>query len=108
MSAPPTRIAPWEDFVLRLIAIYKLTKAVLAFALGLELLRFRHHDVAQFLRDFVIEPYGFDPDNHFLKWLLNEDSQLTAHKLEFLSFGAFFYGVVFAAEGIGLYLRKHW
>ena len=28
--------------------------------------------------------------------------------LVFLGFGAFFYGAVFAAEGIGLYLRKHW
>jgi uncharacterized membrane protein (DUF2068 family) len=108
MSAPTTRVAPWEDFVLRLIAIYKLAKAVIAFALGLELLRFMHHDVAQFLRDYVIDPYHFDPENRFLKWLLEAASHLTTHKLEFLSFGAFFYGAVFAAEGIGLYLRKHW
>ena len=39
MSAPATRVAPWEDFVLRLIAIYKLLHAVFFTAVGFGLLR---------------------------------------------------------------------
>ena len=108
MAEPDSRVAPWEDYVLRLIAIYKLAKALIAFALGFELLRFMHHNVADFVRDYIIEPYRFDPESRFFKWLLEEAAQLTSHKLAFLGFGAFFYGLIFAAEGFGLYFRKHW
>jgi len=112
MSAPPvTRVAPWEDFVLRLIALYKLAKAALFFALGFGFLQLMHQDVAQFLNDYVIE-YHIDPENRLLhrllKWMLDHASSLTDHRIAFISFGAFFYATIFAAEGIGLYLRKHW
>jgi len=111
MSAPTPRLAPWEDFVLRLIAIYKLAKAALFFALGFGFLQLMHQDVAQFLNDYVIE-YHIDPENRLLhrllKWMLDHASSLTDHRIAFISFGAFFYATIFAAEGIGLYLRKHW
>jgi uncharacterized membrane protein (DUF2068 family) len=111
MSAPTTRVAPWEDFILRLIALYKLAKAALFFALGFGFLQLIHQDVAQFLKDYVIE-YHIDPENrllhHLLSWVLNHANRLTDHRIEFISLGAFFYASIFAAEGIGLYLRKHW
>jgi uncharacterized membrane protein (DUF2068 family) len=111
MSEPITRVAPWEDFVLRLIAFYKLAKAALFFALGFGFLQLMHQDVAQFLNDYVIE-YHIDPENRLLhrllKWMLDHASSLTDHRIAFISFGAFFYATIFAAEGIGLYLRKHW
>jgi uncharacterized membrane protein (DUF2068 family) len=111
MSAPAIRVAPWEDFALRLIAVYKLAKSALFFALGLGLLQLIHHDVAQFLNDYVIE-YHIDPENRLLhrllKWMLDHASKMTDHRIEFFSAGAFFYASIFAAEGIGLYLRKHW
>jgi len=111
MSAPVPKISPWEDVALRSIAIYKFIKAALFFALGFGLLRLMHHDVTQFLNDYIIE-YHIDPENRLLhrllKWLLDHASMLTTHRMEFLSFGAFFYASIFAAEGIGLYLRKHW
>ena len=111
MSAPTERVAPWEDFVLRLIALYKLAKAALFFSLGLGFLQLMHQDVAQFLNDYVIE-YHIDPENRLLhrllKWMLDHASSLTDHRIEFISFGAFFYASIFAAEGIGLFLRKHW
>ena len=111
MSAPTPRLAPWEDFVLRLIAFYKLAKSALFFALGFGFLQLMHQDVAQFLNDYVIE-YHIDPENRLLhrllKWMLDHASSLTDHRIAFISFGAFFYATIFAAEGIGLYLRKHW
>ena len=111
MSPPTTRVAPWEDFILRLIALYKLAKAALFCALGFGFLQLMHQDVAQFLNDYVIE-YHIDPENRLLhrllKWMLDHASSLTDHRIEFISFGAFFYASIFLAEGIGLYLRKHW
>ena len=111
MSTPAPRVAPWEDFVLRLIALYKLAKSALFFALGFGLLQLLHQDVAQFLNDYVIE-HQIDPENRLLhrllNWLIDHASLLTDHRIEIISFGAFFYASIFAAEGIGLYLRKHW
>jgi len=111
MSAPVTRIAPWEDFVLRLIALYKFAKAALFFAFGFGLMQLVHRDVNQFLNDYVIE-YHIDPENRLLHkllvWILDHASSLTDHKIRFISYLVFFYAAIFLVEGIGLYLRKHW
>jgi uncharacterized membrane protein (DUF2068 family) len=111
MSEPETRVAPWEDYVLRLIALYKLAKAVLFAAFGFGILQLMHQDVAQFLKEYVIE-YHIDPENRLLhkllNWSLDHASYLTDHRIALFSFAAFFYATIFAAEGIGLYLRKHW
>jgi uncharacterized membrane protein (DUF2068 family) len=108
MSAPTTRVAPWEDFVLRAIAIWKLSHAVFFTAVGLGLLRLRHHNVVDFLNAHLIIPYHLNPENQAINWLLNEADVLTSHKLLLLGYAAFFYAALFAAEGIGLYMRKHW
>jgi uncharacterized membrane protein (DUF2068 family) len=108
MFASTTKMAPWENIVLRVIAIYKLLHAVFFIAVGFGLLHLRHHDVPQFLRDYVITPYHLNPESRIVDWVLDTASTLTAHKLTFFGYGAFFYAALFAAEGIGLYLRKHW
>lgn len=108
MSTRVTKIAPWENFVLRTIAIYKLLHAVFFIGVGFGLLHFRHHDITQFLHNYVITPYHLNPESRFVDWVLDTASTLTAHKLTFFGYGAFFYAALFAAEGIGLYLRKHW
>lgn len=111
MSAPAPRLAPWEDWVLRVIAIYKLVKAAIFFVAGLEVRNLLHKDVRQFLSDYVTE-HQIDPENRFLHdtldWLLRHASDLTDHKIRFMSYVAFFYAAIFLLEGIGLYLRKHW
>ena len=45
MSAPVTRVAPWEDFVLRAIALWKLANALFFTAAGFGLLKLRHHNL---------------------------------------------------------------
>jgi len=111
MSAPAIRVAPWEDFVLRLIAIYKFAKAALFFGFGFGLRQFLHRDVSQFLNDYVVE-YHIDPENRllhkFLAWSLDHASNLTDHRIRFISYLIFFYATIFLVEGIGLYFRKHW
>jgi uncharacterized membrane protein (DUF2068 family) len=111
MSDSNPRVAPWEDFVLRLIALYKFAKAALFFAFGFGLLQLLHRDVSQFLNEYVLE-YHIDPENRLLhkllSWALDHASSLTDHKIRFISYVVFFYGAIFLVEGIGLYLRKHW
>ena len=107
MSAPVTRVAPWEDFVLRLIAVWKLLHAVFFTAVGFGLLRLRHHNVVDFLNDHIVIPYHLNPENRVVDWVLGKAETLAPH-LVLLGWAAFFYSALFAAEGIGLYLRKHW
>lgn len=108
MSALTTKMAPWENIVLRIIAIYKLLHAAFFIAVGFGLLQLRHHDVVQFLNAYIIIPYHLNPESRIVDWVLDLASNLTSHRLAFLGYTAFFYAALFAAEGIGLYLRKHW
>jgi uncharacterized membrane protein (DUF2068 family) len=109
MSAPSTvRVALWEDFVLRLIAVYKMLHALFFIAVGFGLLRLRGHNVVDFLNAHLVIPYHLNPENRVIYWLLDKADALTSHRLLLLGYAAFFYAALFAAEGIGLYLRKHW
>ncbi|HEV3271098.1 MAG TPA: DUF2127 domain-containing protein [Candidatus Methylacidiphilales bacterium] len=108
MSAPTPRVAPWEDFVLRVIAVYKLLHALFFIGVGFGLLRLRGHNVVDFLNAHIIIPYHLNPENRVIYWLLDKADALTSHRLLLLGYAAFFYAALFAAEGIGLYLRKHW
>jgi uncharacterized membrane protein (DUF2068 family) len=109
MSAPEPRIAPWEDFALRLIAIYKFAKAALFFAFGIGLRKLLHQDVSQILNDYVLEYHPDNPIlNKILVWSHDHAASLTDHKIRFISYIALIYGTIFLIEGIGLYLRKHW
>jgi len=108
MSESTPKIAAWENIALRTIAIYKLLHAAFFIAVGFGLLRLKHHDVVQVLNTYIIIPYHLNPESQIVDWMLEEASNLTSHKLVFLSWVAFFYAALFLAEGIGLYLRKHW
>jgi len=107
MSDPVPRVAPWEDFVLRIIAIYKLSHAAFFIAVGFGLLRLRHHNIVDFLNDHLIIPYHINPESHFVDWLLDY-AQKFAPWMSLAGYAAFVYAALFATEGIGLYLRKHW
>jgi uncharacterized membrane protein (DUF2068 family) len=108
MSAPTPRVAPWEDFALRLIAFYKMLHALFFIGVGLGLLRLRGHNVVDFLNAHLVIPYHLNPENRIVYWLLDKADALTSHRLLLLGYAAFFYAALFAAEGIGLFLRKHW
>ncbi len=107
MSAPTTRVAPWEDFILRVIAIWKLSHACFFIAVGFGLLKLRHHNVVDFLNNHLIIPYHINPESHFVDWLLNYAQKVTPW-LSLAGYAAFLYATLFAVEGIGLYLRKRW
>jgi uncharacterized membrane protein (DUF2068 family) len=108
MSAPTVRLAPWEDFVLRVIAVYKLVHAAFFIGVGLGLLRLRHHNVVDFLNAHLIIPYHLNPEKPFVDWMLGQAEKITPHTLSLLGYVSFIYAGLFAAEGIGLYLRARW
>src|ERR1700722_5622133 len=107
MSEPTPRVAPWEDFVLRLIATWKLLHAVFFTGVGFGLLHLRHHNVVEFLNTNIIVPYHLNPEGRFVDWILSKAAILAPH-LVLLGWAAFLYAALFAAEGIGLFLRRHW
>jgi uncharacterized membrane protein (DUF2068 family) len=98
---------PRSDPFLRIIAVFKLAKAVLFLGAGIGLLQFLNKDVESRLQNLMASLH-VDADNHIAKWCLQQAGQLTNTKLESLSAICFFYAVLFATEGVGLYLRKRW
>lgn len=98
---------PKSDFILRLIAIYKLATAALFMAAGFGLLHLLNKDVADWLRQ-VLHASHIDPDERIARWCLSEAGLLTKSKLEGISAIAFFYATLFAIEGLGLYFHKRW
>lgn len=108
MSAPANRVAIWEDLVLRAIAIWKLSHAVFFTAVGFGLLKLRHHNVVDVLNHYLIIPYHLNPEKPLVDWLIGQAEKVSPHMLLLAGWAAFFYAALFFAEGIGLYLRKHW
>ena len=98
----------WDDWILRFIAVYHLLKAGFFFALSFGLKHYVRGDMYNFLQDYLIEPFHFDPSSKFLHWLLERASDLTPRTLRFFSYVFFAYAIIFAIEGIGLYMRKRW
>lgn len=98
----------WDDSILRIIAVYHLTKAAFFFALGFGLLHLVHQDIALLIKDYLVEPFKLAPDGKILKGFLEWTSCLTPHWLRLVSYLFICYGSIFVIEGIGLYLRQHW
>ena len=98
---------PPSDPFLRIIALFKLAKALLFFFAGVDLLHFLNKDVEARLQNLMASLH-VDADNHLAKWCLHAAGQLTNTKLVSLSAICFFYAVLFSIEGTGLYLRKRW
>jgi uncharacterized membrane protein (DUF2068 family) len=93
--------------VLRLIAAFKLFKAVVLFAVGIGAIRLLHKDVALEVERWA-DLFRVDPHNHYINRLLERISLLNDRKLKELSVGTFFYSALLFTEGIGLLLGKRW
>jgi uncharacterized membrane protein (DUF2068 family) len=92
---------------LRVIAAFKLLKALGLIAVGVGALRLLHKDVAA-IAEHWINMFRVDPHNHFIDLLLEKLAILDDRRLKELSFGTFVYAAVFLVEGVGLALRKRW
>ncbi len=99
--------APKSNFVLRLIAIYKLATAALFFAAAIGLLHFVNRDVELWLLH-LMNVIRVDPHNHYAEELLTQAGLVTNKTIKLFSALACFYAILFTIEGVGLYLRKRW
>ena len=92
--------------VLRLIALFKLAKAVLLIAVGVGVLKIVHHGddaLEQWVADFALKPGA-----RYLDQAVSKIVSIPPNRLKEVGFGSFVYAALFLTEGIGLWLRKPW
>jgi len=96
-----------SSFVLILIGLFKLFKAVLLIVVGIGAIKFMHHDLAATVTHWA-QVLHVDADNRYIHRFLLRIFRVTPKQLKALSAGTFLYAALFATEGMGLLLRKHW
>ncbi len=92
---------------LRVIAAFKLLKALALIAVGVGTLKLLHKDVAGVVEHWI-NMFQVDPRNHFINLLLTKLSNFDDRRLKALSVGTFIYAGIFLLEGVGLALQKRW
>jgi uncharacterized membrane protein (DUF2068 family) len=93
--------------MLRLIALFKLLKALLLIAVGIGALKLIHMDISSVLEHFVLK-FGLDPGGRYVGSALEKAANLSPNKVESVAIGSFIYAGLFLTEGIGLWLLKRW
>ena len=93
--------------LIRLIAVFKVFKAMLLTAVGVGALKLIHSDVSSLVEKWVIH-FGLDPGSRYLGHLILTAATLTPTKIKDLAVGSFVYAALFLTEGIGLWLLKCW
>jgi uncharacterized membrane protein (DUF2068 family) len=106
-GAPPATKPGESSTTLALIAIFKLLKGVLLFAVGIGAIRLLHRDVAATVTHWV-DFLRVDPDNRLIHGLLARVLRVSPTELKALSVGTFVYAALLLTEGTGLLLRKRW
>ena len=96
-----------SSFILILIGLFKLVKALLLIAVGIGSIKFLHKDLGSTMMHWI-QVLRVDPDNRFIHGTLVRIFRVTPKQLKELSVGTFLYAGVFLTEGMGLLLRKHW
>jgi uncharacterized membrane protein (DUF2068 family) len=95
-----------RDIVIRLIALFKLVKALLLIAVGIGALSIRHnHDGAL---GGWIHALVFDPHGRLFHEAVEKISGLDTRQLAGIAIGSLVYAAVFVVEGVGLMLRRGW
>jgi uncharacterized membrane protein (DUF2068 family) len=93
--------------LIRLIAVFKMLKAVLLIAVGVGAFKLVHTDITGFLTEWVAR-LGLDPGGRHVGRAILKAATLTPDKIKELGVGSFLYAALFLTEGIGLWLVKRW
>jgi uncharacterized membrane protein (DUF2068 family) len=93
--------------LIRLIALFKLLKAILLIAVGVGALKLIHKDIATVLQHWATM-LGLDPGNEYIDRILEKAANLSPNKIKGLGIVSFVYAALFLTEGIGLWLVKRW
>ncbi|NYF91407.1 DUF2127 domain-containing protein [Tunturiibacter empetritectus] len=94
--------------LLRLIAIFKLFKAIALIAVGFGALHLFHDGVPGDSVTLLIAKFGFNPGGHYVDLALGKLSNIPPKDFKDLGIGSFVYAALFLTEGIGLWLAKPW
>jgi uncharacterized membrane protein (DUF2068 family) len=96
-----------DDWLIRLIAVFKFVKAGLLIALGVGVFRLVHRDLGSVIEHWC-EAMRLDPGSHFVNLALEKAAHVSPEQVKKLGLGSFLYAGLFLAEGTGLWLRKRW
>jgi uncharacterized membrane protein (DUF2068 family) len=94
--------------LLRLIAVFKLFKALTLIAVGVGALRLMHGDHPVDTITEMIARFGFNPGGRYLDHALAKIANLPLKDFKDLGIGSFVYAALFLTEGVGLWLAKPW
>lgn len=95
-----------RDITIRLIALFKLIKALILIAIGVGALSMSHHHDG--LLGTWIHALVFDPHGKLFHQAVEKISGLDTRQLEGIAIGSLVYAAVFVVEGVGLMLRRGW
>jgi uncharacterized membrane protein (DUF2068 family) len=95
-----------RDLVIRLIALFKLVKALGLLTIAIGALSLLHdHDGA--LGEWI-DALVFDPHGTYVHEMLTKISLLDGRQLAAIGVGSLLYAAIFVIEGVGLMLRRMW
>jgi uncharacterized membrane protein (DUF2068 family) len=101
-SEPPT-----YDKGLRIIAVLKFAKGILFLAISFGIFRLINQDVAELARRLAAH-LRIDPENHYLRQLLEKLTDLNPRKIRNLGFLSLFFSADLMIEGVGLWYNQTW
>lgn len=100
-------VEPHADRMLRLIAVFKFSKATLLVAVGLGALRLLDPEVAARAQRWVAA-VAANSDQRIVQQLIGVASGLNPRSIGAIAIGAFAYATLFVTEGVGLWCGKRW
>lgn len=102
VAAPHTR-----DQGLLMIGLFKLSKSLFFFCIGIGALHLLHRDLGdEAMR--IATALRFDPEGRFVGLVMEKVDAIDAHHLREIGFATFAYSALALTEGIGLLLEKVW
>lgn len=94
--------------LLRLIAIFKLVKAMTLIVVGFGALHLFHYNDAAGSLTHILARLGLNPGGRYLDRALAKVANLPQKDFRDLGIGSLIYAALFITEGIGLWLMKRW
>jgi len=92
---------------LLLIGLFKLSKAILFFTIGVGAIHLLHRDIGDVLMGLAAR-LKFDPESRFVSLLVGKADLIDAHRLRVISFASLGYSALALTEGCGLLMEKVW
>jgi len=92
---------------LRIIGIFKLLTSVLLAAIAFGTFRLMGEDTGIALEHFILHLH-LDPERHWINRALVSLAGVDPSHLKAISAATLVYSILYATEGIGLLLKKHW